>query len=196
MAVSAIGWAHVLRRTWKPLRDIQLSWLLPCHRDRSRVALRVQPIRISLTRGCSGSAKGGVSSPSSTVCVSDDEDHERRAFEDPDNVSHVEMSNEYSIDRLLETIRRRKDGEKEEDISSSKRRGSKTRSQAMDIEELVQFLREENALDLCVIRLSPEMSYVGYFITCTGTSTRHIRRIADSLVAEVSQPEHAHPWVL
>ena len=117
------------------------------------------------------------------------EDRETPTSEGSKGVSQAEMSNEYSIDRLLETIRRRKRGEKdeEEEIVLSKRSAAKTRSHAMDIDELVHFLREENAVDLCVIRLGPERSYVGYFVTCTGTSTRHIRRIADNLVSEVSR---------
>lgn len=175
----------MLRNAWKPWGSVHLDWLVPCCRGRVKTAFRVRPIRAYVTRGASGSDKPEFDLPSSRDDTSE-ENRKSRTFKSPNGVSQEDMGNEYSIDSLLETIRRRKSGEKEEDIVMSRRTGAKTRSYAMDIEELVQFLREENALDLCVIRLSPEMSYVGYFVTCSGTSTRHIRRIADNLVSEVS----------
>ena len=59
------------------------------------------------------------------------------------------------------------------------------RSSPMEIGELVDFLRGENAQDVCVIRVAPEREYVSYFITCSGMGTRHIRAMAENLVAEV-----------
>ena len=60
-----------------------------------------------------------------------------------------------------------------------------TRSAPMDIEELVEFLRDENASDICVIRVPPHLDYVDYFVVCSGFGARHLRRMADGLVAEV-----------
>ena len=60
-----------------------------------------------------------------------------------------------------------------------------TGSNPVEIEKLVTYLQEENAIDTCVIRVPPEMDYVEYFVVCSGYGTRHLRRMADGLVAEV-----------
>ena len=59
------------------------------------------------------------------------------------------------------------------------------RSVPMDIEELVQFLRDENASDICVIRVPPHLDYVDFFVVCSGFGGRHLRRMAGGLAAEV-----------
>ena len=59
------------------------------------------------------------------------------------------------------------------------------RSAPMDIEELVQFLRDENASDICVIRVPPHLDYVDYFVVCSGFGGRHLQRMAGGLAAEV-----------
>ena len=64
-------------------------------------------------------------------------------------------------------------------------RNEQTRNTPMDIEELVEFLRDENARDICVIRVPPQLDYVDYFVVCSGFGGRHLRRMADGLVAEV-----------
>ena len=66
-----------------------------------------------------------------------------------------------------------------------------TRSTPMGIEELVEFLRDENANDICVIRVPPQLDYVDYFVVCSGFGARHLRRMADGLVAEVATLWHA-----
>ena len=55
----------------------------------------------------------------------------------------------------------------------------------MDIDELVEYLREENALDICVISVPSSLDYVDYFVVCSGYGARHLRKMADGLVAEV-----------
>lgn len=47
-----------------------------------------------------------------------------------------------------------------------------------DIEDLVDLLRKENAIDLCVIRIPKEFSYVDYMCIITGSSFRHMSGIA------------------
>ena len=59
------------------------------------------------------------------------------------------------------------------------------RNAPMDIEELVQFLRDENASDVCVIRVPPHLDYVDYFVVCSGFGGRHLRRMAGGLATEV-----------
>lgn len=67
----------------------------------------------------------------------------------------------------------------------SRRTQREKRSSLMNVEELVEFLREENARDVCVIEVPPEMDYVDYFIVCSGMGSRHIGRMADHLASEV-----------
>jgi len=47
-----------------------------------------------------------------------------------------------------------------------------------DIEEVVDLLRDENAQDICVIRVPEQLKYVNYLVIVTGRSTRHIRAMA------------------
>ena len=47
-----------------------------------------------------------------------------------------------------------------------------------DVEEVVDLLRDENAKDICVIVVPPELKYVNYLVIVTGRSTRHIRAMA------------------
>ena len=68
------------------------------------------------------------------------------------------------------------------------------RSAPMDIEELVQFLRDENASDICVIRVPPHLDYVDYFVVCSGFGGRHLRRMAGGLAAEVWHLNVSHNY--
>lgn len=43
-----------------------------------------------------------------------------------------------------------------------------------DIEDLVDLLRRENAIDLCVIRVPKDYSYVDYMVIATGSTYRHM----------------------
>lgn len=47
-----------------------------------------------------------------------------------------------------------------------------------DVEEVVDLLRDENARDICVIAVPPELNYVNYMVIVTGRSTRHLRAMA------------------
>nr|XP_006636268.1 PREDICTED: mitochondrial assembly of ribosomal large subunit protein 1 [Lepisosteus oculatus] len=46
------------------------------------------------------------------------------------------------------------------------------------IDFLVALLRQENAGDICVIRVPEEMKYTDYFVVVSGSSTRHLRAMA------------------
>lgn len=93
------------------------------------------------------------------------------------------------LDDLLRNIEIAKSAQTVDELETTRRRRSRRvgvrMSSPMSIDELVSFLKEEGAVDLCVIKLPPEMQYVNYFVTCSGMGTRHIGRIADSLAAEV-----------
>ncbi|NXM73583.1 MASU1 protein, partial [Serilophus lunatus] len=50
--------------------------------------------------------------------------------------------------------------------------------QKFNIDLVVALLRQENAKDICVIQISPEMKYCDYFIIVSGSSTRHLHAMA------------------
>ena len=113
--------------------------------------------------------------------------HSLTANSDPDEDRRV---GGYSLDQLLERIaqaQREKDKQLS-DVSqtkSAKRQRKSQRATVMNIHELVEFLRWENACDICVIKVPPEREYIDYFVVCGGLGTRHIRTMADNLAAEV-----------
>jgi len=52
----------------------------------------------------------------------------------------------------------------------------------MNIQDLVDFLKKENAIDICVIKTGGiRQNYVDYFVVVSGVSTRHIRAMAKNL---------------
>ncbi|KAK1334839.1 hypothetical protein QTO34_004409 [Cnephaeus nilssonii] len=51
-----------------------------------------------------------------------------------------------------------------------------------DIDMLVSLLRQENARDICVIQVPPELKYTDYFVIGSGTSTRHLHAMAYYIV--------------
>jgi len=52
----------------------------------------------------------------------------------------------------------------------------------MNIPDLVDFLKKESAIDICVIKTGGiRQNYVDYFVVVSGVSTRHIRAMAKNL---------------
>nr|XP_060638077.1 mitochondrial assembly of ribosomal large subunit protein 1 [Anolis sagrei ordinatus] len=49
-------------------------------------------------------------------------------------------------------------------------------------EDIVSFLRQENAKDICAIQLPPEMRYSSYFVIVSGSSPRHLHAMAQYLI--------------
>ncbi|XP_032847334.2 mitochondrial assembly of ribosomal large subunit protein 1 [Tyto alba] len=47
-----------------------------------------------------------------------------------------------------------------------------------NIDFVVSLLRQENAKDICVIQIPPEIKYCDYFIIVSGSSTRHLHAMA------------------
>ena len=100
--------------------------------------------------------------------------------------SNKEGGSDHDIIKLLENIKKQKTlqniaREEEERLSFD----IKQRTAPFSIDELVEFLRKHNLQDICVIKIPPSRNYASYFVTCTGTGSRHIGRMADLLAAEV-----------
>nr|XP_010343973.2 mitochondrial assembly of ribosomal large subunit protein 1 [Saimiri boliviensis boliviensis] len=51
-----------------------------------------------------------------------------------------------------------------------------------NIDLMVSLLRQENARDICVIQVPPEMRYTDYFVIGSGTSARHLHAMAYYIV--------------
>lgn len=50
--------------------------------------------------------------------------------------------------------------------------------EAFTLDVLVSLLRQENAVDICVIKVPEQIKYTEYFLVVSGVSTRHIRAMA------------------
>ncbi|XP_074939135.1 mitochondrial assembly of ribosomal large subunit protein 1 [Phalacrocorax aristotelis] len=61
---------------------------------------------------------------------------------------------------------------------AERRRAADTVLPKFNIDLVVALLRQENAKDICVIQLPPEMRYCNYFIVVSGSSTRHLHAMA------------------
>ncbi|XP_056331323.1 mitochondrial assembly of ribosomal large subunit protein 1 [Danio aesculapii] len=55
-------------------------------------------------------------------------------------------------------------------------------AQVLDMPLLVSALRQENATDICVIRVAPELKYTDYMIIVSGVSPRHLSAMAAFLI--------------
>lgn len=96
----------------------------------------------------------------------------------------------YNLEELLDRIAKAQLQKDEHLLVKSKNKRPKVRrTTPMTIDELVHFLKDQNARDICVLKIPPEREYVDYFVVCSGLGTRHIRMMADSLAAEVSEKE-------
>lgn len=55
---------------------------------------------------------------------------------------------------------------------------SKSSSTTFTLDVLVSLLRQENAVDICVVKVPEHIKYTQYFIVVSGVSTRHLRAMA------------------
>ncbi|XP_072034968.1 uncharacterized protein [Amphiura filiformis] len=51
----------------------------------------------------------------------------------------------------------------------------------LSLADIIQILREDNAQDICVIKVPKELQYVDYFVVVTGRSTRHLKAMTTYL---------------
>lgn len=97
-----------------------------------------------------------------------------------------EKRQDYDLEKLLENISVLKSAEVDKE-EAGRATEKPRRTTPMSIGELVEFLHSENAQEICVINVPPELQYVQYFVTCSGKGLRHISKIAHSLADEVSE---------
>ena len=105
-----------------------------------------------------------------------------RTWKDEQAAARERKTKDHDIQSLLYNIQksrlRRREGGEELVVRER-------RTTAMSAQEITELLREQNARDVVVLELPPDVDYVKYFIICSGMGTRHIGRMADNLVAEV-----------
>ena len=58
-------------------------------------------------------------------------------------------------------------------------------SQYLSVAEVTDLLRQERGKDICAINISPEYCYADHLIICSGSSTRHLKGMANSLKSQV-----------
>ena len=108
------------------------------------------------------------------------------------NEPSKDSSDLVDFDEMLENIRKlrtQEDGDIKSIYTGKKKyrtSGDERRTQPMNIEELVDFLKLLNGIETCVIHVDPSLNYVKYLVTVTGVSTRHLLSMAKSLVYEVN----------
>ncbi|CAL8247100.1 unnamed protein product [Lota lota] len=93
----------------------------------------------------------------------------------PQHVCRV-VPNRHCSEMLSESKRRgdefqEKIEEKEDDISPAGH-------SSFNIDVMVSLLRQENAVDICVIKIPEEINYSDYFIVVSGISPRHLSAMA------------------
>ncbi|GAA6227113.1 mitochondrial assembly of ribosomal large subunit protein 1 [Lates japonicus] len=63
-------------------------------------------------------------------------------------------------------------------MDSGSRAPSQRPSETFTLDVLVSLLRQENAVDICVIKVPDQIKYTEYFIVVSGVSPRHLRAMA------------------
>lgn len=89
---------------------------------------------------------------------------------------HVETQRWYSETRAENSPSERSAGmcqEAEVDRDTSQRT-----PETFTLDVLVSLMRQENAVDICVIKVPEQIKYAQYFIVVSGVSTRHLRAMA------------------
>lgn len=59
-------------------------------------------------------------------------------------------------------------------------------AETFNLDVLVELLRQENAADICVIKVPEHIKYTEYFIVVSGVSPRHLRAMALYAIKVVS----------
>lgn len=64
------------------------------------------------------------------------------------------------------------------------------------LDVLVSLLRQENAVDICVIKVPEQITYADYFIVVSGVSARHLRAMALYAIKVVTDLHLISMWDL
>ncbi|XP_044063372.1 mitochondrial assembly of ribosomal large subunit protein 1 [Siniperca chuatsi] len=87
---------------------------------------------------------------------------------------YSEMCSENSNSKRSTVVSQEESHEKDSDSSHP----SQKSSEKFTVDVLVSLLRQENAVDICVIKVPEQIKYAEYFIVVSGVSPRHLRAMA------------------
>lgn len=87
--------------------------------------------------------------------------------------THTQIIYDYDEER-----QRREAGLVEEEVKQEKVKLKRGETGVFDVEELVDLLREDNAQDIVVIQIPPEVMYVDYMVIVSSASQRHRTALA------------------
>ena len=170
---SSLAWCSMLA-TSKGARGREGSVLYVSSAQSTKKASLRSPC-LYATRGVVDACSCSVSRTYSTT-VKEPQSDESKVALDEEGSSNLDI-----VEDLLTNVQ--VEVEKTEDEAVAPKR-----STPLSIEECVAILREENARDVFAIELGSKTAqkYATYLVTCSGTSTRHLRAMTHRLKTEVS----------
>lgn len=118
--------------------------------------------------------------------------------EDTSDFASVESKQEGLLDEEIEDFYR-EDEVVEEEVSDWVSPVSLTRGKTgvYELEELLTVLREENAQDICVINIPPEINLTEHMVVVSAISLRHLRAIMSTVNNIYKQKKHnSDPYLL
>lgn len=65
-----------------------------------------------------------------------------------------------------------------DDLSTARGTVDQGSSETFSLDVLVTLLKQENALDICVVKIPEQIKYADYFVVVSGLSTRHLKAMA------------------
>ncbi|XP_031709446.1 mitochondrial assembly of ribosomal large subunit protein 1 [Anarrhichthys ocellatus] len=98
----------------------------------------------------------------------------RHRYHVTSSTQHLETQRLYSEMRGDNSNSKRSTGMSQEEGLDRDNRAPET----FTLDVLVSLLRQENAVDVCVIKVPEQIKYTEYFIVVSGVSTRHLRAMA------------------
>ncbi|XP_044216349.1 mitochondrial assembly of ribosomal large subunit protein 1 [Thunnus albacares] len=88
---------------------------------------------------------------------------------------YSELHSESSNSKKRSGVNEEETPEKESDVSAHLNQRS---SETFTLDVLVSLLHQENAVDICVIKVPEQIKYTEYFVVVSGVSPRHLRAMA------------------
>ncbi|KAK9513689.1 hypothetical protein VZT92_027203 [Zoarces viviparus] len=98
----------------------------------------------------------------------------RHRYHVTSSTQHLETQRLYSEMRGDNSDSKKSTGMSQEEEMDSNNRAPET----FTLDVLVSLLRQENAVDVCVIKVPEQIKYTEYFIVVSGVSTRHLSAMA------------------
>ncbi|KAM6935325.1 mitochondrial assembly of ribosomal large subunit protein 1 [Lycodopsis pacificus] len=102
----------------------------------------------------------------------------RHRYQVTSSTQHLDTHRLYSEMRGDNSNSKRSTGMSQEEEVDSEVDTDNRAPETFTLDVLVSLLRQENAVDVCVIKVPEQIKYSEYFIVVSGVSTRHLRAMA------------------